>query len=293
MFSIITITYNRAALLAKAINSVLSQTYSNFELIIIDDGSTDQSEELLLSYNDPRLHYHKYEHLGSLSKLRNLGLQKVSGNYIAFLDSDDLWEPDYLNKLHQAYGEKQISVVVSNANIIEIKGKKTLFPRDYSIPEHSNLLRKKLLDDSFIIYPSCFSFRNEKANFRFNENMQFGDNDFFLRLLALKSAIILKDPLVQITKHDNNLSSQQTYESLFIQAYFEEFKTLDDLLKQRLIQPLLYHQCYSRFSYKLAVNLFRLENKKEAQRYFSKAFIHYPFHLKALIKWAQLYVSFS
>jgi glycosyltransferase involved in cell wall biosynthesis len=100
--SIILATYNRANLLPKAIESVLQQTYSDFELLIIDDGSTDHTAAVVTQYTDPRIIYKTVEH-GERSRARNVGIQISRGQYIAFLDSDDWYLP---NKL-----EEQVAVL--------------------------------------------------------------------------------------------------------------------------------------------------------------------------------------
>ncbi len=95
LVSIILATYNRAYLLEQAIQSVLDQTFKNFELIIIDDGSTDESVDLITKFGDPRIKLIASPHLGR-SAARNLGLRECEGDYIAFLDSDDLYVPNKL-----------------------------------------------------------------------------------------------------------------------------------------------------------------------------------------------------
>ncbi len=90
LISVIIPTYNRANFLGEAIESVLSQTYKNLEVIIIDDGSTDDTRQLIEKYTDKRIIYLYQEH-GGTSAARNKGIQEAKGEYIAFLDSDDIW----------------------------------------------------------------------------------------------------------------------------------------------------------------------------------------------------------
>lgn len=92
--SVIIPTYNRAKTLKEAIDSVLSQRYADLELIVVDDGSTDETREIILSYL-PYLNYLYQEHRG-VSTARNKGITHARGDYFAFLDSDDLWLPDKL-----------------------------------------------------------------------------------------------------------------------------------------------------------------------------------------------------
>ena len=103
LVSVILPTYNRARLVSRSINSVLKQTYNNFELIIIDDGSTDNTKQIINSFNDNRIVYLKHNHNKHASAARNTGIAKSKGELIAFLDDDDQWLPKKL--------EKQISII--------------------------------------------------------------------------------------------------------------------------------------------------------------------------------------
>ena len=94
-FSVIIPTYNRGPFLEKAVLSVLNQTYTDLELIVVDDGSTDGTEKLISSITDTRLKYLKQQNYG-VSRARNRGLEISRGNLAAFLDSDDLWKPEKL-----------------------------------------------------------------------------------------------------------------------------------------------------------------------------------------------------
>jgi glycosyltransferase involved in cell wall biosynthesis len=89
LFSIITATYNRAHLLPRSVNSVLNQTYQNFELIIVDDGSTDNTEDVCRSFSDHRIRYHKQTPNRGVLAARNKALDMATGDYIAILDDDD------------------------------------------------------------------------------------------------------------------------------------------------------------------------------------------------------------
>ena len=93
LVSVILPTYNRARLVSRSINSVLKQTYNNFELIIIDDGSTDNTKQIINSFNDNRIVYLKHNHNKHASAARNTGIAKSKGELIAFLDDDDQWLP--------------------------------------------------------------------------------------------------------------------------------------------------------------------------------------------------------
>ena len=96
--SVIITTYNRANLLPRAVNSVLAQTYSDYEIIIVDDESEDNTQEVIRSFDDPRVRSFKMERNGGASAARNLGIGNAHGKYIGFLDDDDEWLPRKLER---------------------------------------------------------------------------------------------------------------------------------------------------------------------------------------------------
>ena len=96
--SIILPTYNRAALLPRSIESVLGQTYGDFELIVVDDGSQDDSAAVVARFADKRIHYLRLARNGGVSAARNAGLAEAAGKYIAFQDSDDEWMAEKLER---------------------------------------------------------------------------------------------------------------------------------------------------------------------------------------------------
>jgi glycosyltransferase involved in cell wall biosynthesis len=97
--SVIMPTYNAGKFIEKAIQSVLAQTYPHWELIIVDDASTDNTQAIVQSFDDTRIRYHKAERIGHPAGVRNTGLRLATGDLIAFLDSDDLYYPETLEKL--------------------------------------------------------------------------------------------------------------------------------------------------------------------------------------------------
>lgn len=109
LVSVIMPTYNHARYIGEAIDSVLNQSYKNFELIIIDNYSTDNTKEIVTSYNENRIKYSKFRNHGIIAASRNHGIKNSSGKYIAFLDSDDIWLPQKL--------ELQIDLMESNKDI--------------------------------------------------------------------------------------------------------------------------------------------------------------------------------
>ena len=106
MISIIIPVYNAEKTIESTINSVLNQTFIDFELIVINDGSTDSTLEIVHKITDPRLKIFSYANANQAAS-RNRGIAKATGEYIAFLDADDLWTPDKL--------ESQINLLKNNS----------------------------------------------------------------------------------------------------------------------------------------------------------------------------------
>ena len=96
--SIIIPVYNRSHTIARAIDSVLSQTYQNYEVLLVDDGSKDDSRKVILSYSDPRIKLFEHVENRGAAAARNTGIRQAQGKYIAFLDSDDEWLPAKLDE---------------------------------------------------------------------------------------------------------------------------------------------------------------------------------------------------
>ena len=90
-------TYNRANIIINTIKSVLSQTYQNFEILVIDDGSTDNTKEVVLGISDNRIKYFYQENAGAQAA-RNAGLRNAKGKFISFLDCADEWFPSFIEK---------------------------------------------------------------------------------------------------------------------------------------------------------------------------------------------------
>ena len=96
--SVVIPTHNRAGFLQAAIQSVLNQTFQDFEIIVVDDASEDQTTEIVRSFSDPRIRYMRHESNKGQGASRNDGIRQASGEYIALLDDDDEWLPEKLAK---------------------------------------------------------------------------------------------------------------------------------------------------------------------------------------------------
>lgn len=106
LVSIVMPSFNTGKFIGESIESVLKQTYENWELIIVDDCSNDNTDEVISNYTDNRIHYYKQDNNSGAAICRNLALSVANGEWIAFLDSDDLWAPEKL--------ERQLSFMIEN-----------------------------------------------------------------------------------------------------------------------------------------------------------------------------------
>ena len=116
--SIIVPIYNAEKYLNKCIDSIINQTKKELEIILINDGSTDNSETIIKKYDDKRIKYFKNKNQG-IGKTRNFGIDKATGKYIMFLDSDDFFELDMVSNLIQKIDETNADVVIYKANRVD------------------------------------------------------------------------------------------------------------------------------------------------------------------------------
>jgi len=143
--SVVIPTYNRARYIGSAVRSALQQKYENFEVLVVDDGSHDETEEIISSIQDPRLRYIKKDHAGA-PDTRNLGIAEANGEYIFWLDSDDVMMPNVLTEYaRMARGWPDADVFYGNIEIFNDAGetKVVTYPDYY---QEKNLLTKMIRD---------------------------------------------------------------------------------------------------------------------------------------------------
>lgn len=124
LVSIIMPTYNCAKFIGKTIESVIAQTYENWELIIVDDCSKDNTEEVVSKYKDNRIKYHRLKNNSGAAVARTEAMKKASGSYMAFLDSDDLWKKDKLEKQLEFMNKNNYNFTCTEYEQIDEEGNK-------------------------------------------------------------------------------------------------------------------------------------------------------------------------
>lgn len=125
LVSIITPSYNTAPFLRETIESVLSQTYTNWEMLIVDDCSTDGTDDVVAAFTDPRIRFFRNERNSGAAYSRNRALREAKGRYIAFLDSDDLWTPDKLERQIRFMQENDVVFSYTNYEEMDEQGRRT------------------------------------------------------------------------------------------------------------------------------------------------------------------------
>ena len=273
LFSVVIPSYNRATYIQKTIQSVLDQTYSNFEIIIVDDGSTDNTEEIVNAIKDKRLTYYKIKN-SERGFARNFGIEKSQGDYITFLDSDDIYYPGYLknaresilnsdmpNFLHLAYE-------IKNSNGKVISRINTLKSDNYDFIYKGNTL-------------SCLGVFLKKEitfNFRFNEDrMLSGSEDWelWLRIIAnfglktdnrVSSCLIQRDDSSVMSFDENKLYKRK---ELALRYAFE-----DKIVKEKFTKH--YNKIDAYADGYIALHLLLSGKNISSIKYIYQSIISYP-----------------
>lgn len=150
LISVVMPTYNREQMLEDSINSVLNQTYRDFELIIVDDGSIDNTDKLVKNIKDKRIKYIKNSTNVGAAEARNIGVKSAKGDYIAFHDSDDLWKMNHLEVETEYLEKNDVDMVCAYYIYQDKKGDL------YQIPQKGN---EKIINQNYFCYwlefPSC------------------------------------------------------------------------------------------------------------------------------------------
>ena len=211
MISVIIPTYNRARLLHQALHSVFLQTYQNIEIIVIDDGSTDNTRDVVMMF--PKVIY-IFQDNQHISAARNKGISIARGKFLAFLDSDDLWAPEHLEKSlnlmdddvglvggSHAYFNNHGRIIKTNIEIPKPEGYlfNKIFLEGTPFQTSTALVRKTLVDKygGFNCKVGCF------------KNGCIGeDYEFFCRIAMHTKIKYVDDVFVYYRTHDDNITNK-------------------------------------------------------------------------------------
>lgn len=204
LISVVISCYNYAKFLNDSIDSALNQSYSNIEVIVVNDGSTDNSHEIALGYGD-KIRYFQHENAG-LSYTKNFGANQAAGEYIAFLDADDIWRSDKLQCQMALFSNKTVSIVYSRRLAINENDLiQEIDKRSYS----RGNITKDILFQNYICFSSVIIKTSTwKTYGGFDETLRrSSDFDFWLRTAPLEQFDYSDEPLVYYRSGHGNISA--------------------------------------------------------------------------------------
>ncbi|MFD2938723.1 glycosyltransferase family 2 protein [Flavobacterium notoginsengisoli] len=236
-FSVIIPLYNKEHFIENTIQSILDQTFQDFEIIVVNDGSTDKSEEKLLKFKDSRIHYFSKKNEGA-STARNYGIEKAKSDFITFLDADDYWYPTFLETMFNLISKVPDQNVFSAA--IEFDTSKKIIPVQYSISKSNNDFEivnyfKASLKET-VLCTSCAVFHKtvfEKAG-NFDTRIKSGqDTDLWIRIGLLYPVVFSWKILARYVYDPKSLSKNNKliHEKMDFSKYEEIEKSNADLKK--------------------------------------------------------------
>ncbi|MGE4441531.1 MAG: glycosyltransferase family 2 protein [Desulfomicrobium sp.] len=277
-FSVVVTSYNYGLFIREAINSVLSQTYKDFELIIIDDGSKDNTREIVSEFAfDERVKYFYQDNAGQ-PKAKNRGICESRGEFIAFLDADDVWESTKLEKQMPLFEDSDVGVVYSRRKWID--------PVGVDVSGNERVLRRgMILDYIFIDNFVCFSSSVIRKSYLeevgyFDESLPMGiDYDLWIRLACVCKFDFVDEALVRYRTGHSNLSKNtlKRYEC----AQKIMIKNLSNLkIKNAMawyVPALAWSDTWSNFGF----YLIKSDKKKQGLIYFFRAMAVFPLYYKS------------
>jgi glycosyltransferase involved in cell wall biosynthesis len=208
-FTVIIPTCNRAELLREAMQSVLDQTHENFEMIVVDDHSTDNTKDIVGSFNDNRIMYALNDRSKGAAGARNTGIFRAKGRWITFLDSDDTWLPEKLEKQAKKIQKVDATVgfIYAGYALYDFAGKKEIA---IYLPEKEGFIQKELLYNNYITALCSVAVRRDilLQVGGFDENFPaLEDWELYVRIAGITKFGVVKEKLVYVrTANDDRLS---------------------------------------------------------------------------------------
>lgn len=256
LISVIVPCYNQAHFLDETLNSILSQSYSNWECIIVNDGSPDDTENVALKWTkkDSRFQY-VYKSNGGLSSARNTGLEVSKGDLIQFLDSDDLLDFDKFKKSINAFEKDATDVVITN--FIRFKSNLNQLKKPFCKLEEQKFTYESILlewDIKFSIPIHCGLFKREIiGNIRFNEDLR-AKEDWFFWIKTFKNnpkVVFINESMAQYRMHKKGMTKNNVLmKNNSRKAYLLIYDTLDDFYKVKFFERLLSELEHSKQEFK-------------------------------------------
>jgi len=249
LVSVIIPTYNRCKLVLQAIQSVQNQTVEDLEVLVVDDGSTDDTQKRIAAITDNRIRYLRNPRKG-ISSARNFGIENSKGKYISFLDSDDLWLPEKLEEQLEILNQDEDLIVWSDASVIDAEGKEKgiLLTELYGAKKRvkSGDIFLELLWDNFVIIQSLILKKDITQKIKIDTSLTYADDYRFVIDLAKDFRFhFISEPLVKYRIHNGNVTSKNPHLWFkdLIKIYTKVIREQD-----RIIHRKLKAKIYSRLS---------------------------------------------
>jgi glycosyltransferase involved in cell wall biosynthesis len=273
--SIIIPTYNRSGFIHSAITSILSQTFQDYEIVIVDDGSIDNTESVVDSFSCAKIKYIKHDSNRGEATSRNTGIKHSHGEFIAFLDDDDEWMPEKLDRqitLMSQHG-KQVGGIYTGILTIDRDSGDLV---EQIIPQKRGYIYDDLLVENCVFTPSTVLLRREcftKVGL-FDRNITYGpDYDMWIRIAKEYQFEYIKEPLVKYYIHKNRLSGN--YEKFIAGAETILVKYRDILATHKM--------AHSRHLFELGVAYCECGRALSGKRALMKAIYLYPWEWRYYI----------
>lgn len=218
--SVIMPAYNAEKYIGEAIESILAQTYRDFELIIVNDGSTDRTEEIILNYSDSRIVYLKNETNLKISDTLNRGIDIAQGEYIARMDSDDISLPERFERQVAYMDQNPKCVVCGTAAILFGEG----MEEQMAVPsDDPRYVKGQMIFHCPIIHPSVFIRKSTLQQNQIHYDNEFnGSEDFELwwRLARYGEVTSLREKLIRYRIHPNQITRVKDYKKNYVHQKF-------------------------------------------------------------------------
>ncbi len=273
-FSIVMPTFNRADLIIDSIKTAINQDYPNFEVIVVDDGSTDNTESVVMALQNPRIRYHKKNN-EERAVARNTGTQLATGDYVTFFDSDDYLYPNHLSEAVKLIEKNNSPEMIYLAyNVMDINKK---IIKKQTIRNGTNF-NKKLINGNYLSCNGVFLRRDVALQHPFNTNRTLSaseDYDLWLRLAARYTIHYNNIITSSILNHDERSVFIVKKEPLISRINLLIQTCSNDLLIKKIFKGKLdtfVSKCYLYVSLHLAMS----KHKRTALEYFFKGIQKHP-----------------
>jgi glycosyltransferase involved in cell wall biosynthesis len=274
--SVIIPTYNRDHIVSRAVKIALSQSFRDIEVIIIDDGSTDNTVSVIASIKDPRIKYFRQEHRG-LSAACNHGQRNAVGNYIANLDSDDVWPENYLESAIECFRQNPQVGLVYCRTLCRDDGEHLCY-EDKEANCYSGHVTARYFKKPFIWPSAAVVIRQVVTDIFHDESLtRMTDWDFFLKVLIRTEVFFNKQVMVVRYMSTDSMCHSKDIDCSGIRV-LERFYHCPDTRKY--VPALLARQRIAKVSNSIARRCYKASYKKTAIYFYKKAITYCPWEIK-------------